>query len=628
MTEGKKRQAKVTTNRLGLPLSIPFFILFYLYFLFEIDPRLIYHGAGLIDNFPTFFKGWDFLEKFLAYPGGLLTYASAFLAQFFYYAWTGAAVVTAQVWAMCLCIDAILSNLGLARWRNIRFVPALLLLAVYSQYAFHFALTMGFLVALVATCLYLRCRPKSSIAATTLFLVISIALYILAGGTFLLFALMCGSIETLFRRSRWVGPIQWASGAALPYILGVFVYGQWIHDAYFELLPLSWKVTDYEASKLMLKAIYGLFLFLPAVLLILGSWRLLWQQITAARQKEPREESDPGTLTRILDSLGSRRLGLNIATLIVAAASVGVLAFYRDTKLRTLYQVDYYLHQRMWPEVIELGRKSPYHYLTCHAVNRALYQTQRLGDELFAFPQHPSALLLTGPKALWQKFETCMDLGLINEAENAMAVSLESLGPRPLLLERLAVVNIVKGNTGTARVFLQALAKVPFWGAIAQDYLSRLKTDPTLSQDSEIQRLRSVRLRTDYVRQADSFGLLLAENPQNRMAYEYSMARLLLSTANAGNPRNLALFAEMFEKLHARNMSRIPKCYEEALLLYRALNKLPLDVPGQPLAPETRDRLQVVLDAVKKHGKDKKALRADLADKVGDSYFYYFFVGG
>lgn len=623
MKETKRGELKTTTGRrFKLPLSIAFFVLFYGYFVFEIDLRLIYHGAGLIDNFPTFNKDWDFFRPFLGYPGGLVEYVSAFLAQSFYYSWLGAAVLTGQAWMMSLCTNLILASLQLPRWRALRFVPALLLLAVYSQYAFHFPETMGFLIALAAVCLYLKFRPKQPIAAIALFLAISIILYVAAGGAYLLFALLCGSVEVLFRRAAVVGLVQLAIGTALPYGLGVLLYGQWVHDAYFELLPLSWKITHYAASELMLGTMYALYAFLPGAVIVLGVWRLFWDRFV--RHRAPSFKR----LSKALDSIGTAHLGLNLQTLLVTASTVAVLLLARDTKLRMLYQVDYCSHQRMWPRVLELGRKSPYHYLTCHAVDRALYHTGKLGDEMFAFPQRPAALFLTDKQMLWQKAETCLDMGLINEAENALMVSLEALGPRPQLLERLARVNIVKGNVSVARTFLHALAKVPFWGSTANDYLSRLAADPTFSADPEIQRLRALRLRTDFVRQADSFSLLLSEDPTNRMAYEYNMARLLLETRGGANPKNLAIFAKTFETLHAQHVSSIPKHYEEALWLFRVLNKRPLEVPGQPIAQETKDRLVTVLKAVKEHGKNKAALRDALYDKVGDSYFYYFFVGG
>jgi hypothetical protein len=272
--------------------------------------------------------------------------------------------------------------------------------------------------------------------------------------------------------------------------------------------------------------------------------------------------------------------------------------------------------------VIEAGRRVPYHYLVCHAVNRALYHTGRLGDDMFAFPQHPSALLLTGREALWQKFDTCIDLGLLNEAENALTISMELFGERPLLLRRLALVNMAKGNVGAARVLLGALGKVPFWADEAQASLSRLDNDPNLTSDEDVQRLRGVMLRTDFVHGGgDSLTLLLNENPGNHMAYEYYMAALLLS-------KNVEGFLKAFDALHSVNESKIPRHYQEALLLFRTLRGQPVDVPGQFLARTMKLQLHEFLQAISRYGKDKAAARKALRPSYGDTYFYYYFFGG
>ncbi len=63
--------------------SLIFFIGFFLYILLIVDLRLIYHGAGEIKNFPSFFKDWAFFREFVSHPGGLVEYTSAFLSQFF-----------------------------------------------------------------------------------------------------------------------------------------------------------------------------------------------------------------------------------------------------------------------------------------------------------------------------------------------------------------------------------------------------------------------------------------------------------------------------------------------------------------------------------------------------------------
>jgi hypothetical protein len=275
----------------------------------------------------------------------------------------------------------------------------------------------------------------------------------------------------------------------------------------------------------------------------------------------------------------------------------------------------------MWSKVLDIGRRSPHHYLVSHAIYRALYHTGQLGDSMFSYPPDPKALLLTAKEAFWQKVDTCIDLGLMNEAENALAISVELFGERPLLLQRLALINMVKGDIDTSRVFLGALAKVPFWSAQAQGYLARLHNDPNLSHDKEIQTLRAVRLKQDSVKATDTLTQLLAENPKNRMAYEYGMAWLLLT-------KNLATFAQTFNAYHHTNASMIPRHYEEAILLCKALKQGSVDLRGQSVSPESFNRLADFMKAVRPYGRDVAAAHAAVGAVFGDSYYYYFFLSG
>ncbi len=613
-------------RRIAVPLSAVFFIAFYLYVALEIEPHLLYHGAGLIDNFPVFYRGWDFFAGFATYPGGILEYVSAFLSQLFYHTWAGAAVITAQAWLICLCTDCAIKAVGLPRWRGLRFVGPLLLLALYSQYTFHLPVTMGVLAALVALCLYLKLAPKGPIGAGVWFLAFSVGLYALTGGPYLLFALLCGLAEVLYRARPRLGAIQLALGAAVPFVLGVVAFAQRPHDAYFQLLPLSWKISTLTSSELMREALWVLILFLPVALLALGIVQMLLRSVGARRsRKKVKPSPAPDSIRRIAEKLlGDRacsRFGPNLQTATLIAATAAVLLLYRNPKVKTLFETDYFSYHGQWSKVIEIGRENPYHYLVCHAVNRALYHEGRLGDEMFAFPQRPEALLLTRQEALWQKFDTCVDMGLVNQAENALMICLETYGQRPLLLHRLARVNKIKGNVGTARVFLGALAKAPFWGRTARDELARLDADPELSQDAAIQHWRSIMLRQDFVRDADALMLLLTENPSNRMAYEYGMAGLLLS-------KRLDPFAQNVDMLRPAAAAKDPRHHVEAVLLNRTLKRQPIDVPGQTIPREAKIRLHEFFQALQRHGKDKAEATEALRGPFGDTYYYYYFLGG
>jgi len=110
-----KLQARQQIGRGWQIRSLLFFVLFYLYLWLEVDTRLIYHGAGVITNFPSFYRGWAFFQTFTSYPGGPVEYLSALLSQLFYYSWLGALVVTIQAWLICLCIGYLLRIAGSPR---------------------------------------------------------------------------------------------------------------------------------------------------------------------------------------------------------------------------------------------------------------------------------------------------------------------------------------------------------------------------------------------------------------------------------------------------------------------------------------------------------------------------------
>ena len=623
---GTTDQTRKTAPRrkVGLPLSAVFFVAFYLVVALEIEPHLLYHGAGLIDNFPVFYRGWDFFAGFTTYPGGILEYLSAFLSQLFYHSWAGAAVITTQAWLICLCTGCAIGAVGLPRWRGLRFVGPLLLLALYSQYTFHLPVTMGALAALAALCLYLKLAPKGQTGAGVWFLAFSVGLYALAGGPYLLFALLCGLVEILFRGRPRLGAIQLALGTAVPFGLGVVAFGQRPHDAYFQLLPLSWKITSYASSELMRKAVWALLLSLPSILLVggIGSASLNWRRRHSKKTKPSGRQGWLGkTTTKLLGDPARSRFGPNLGTAALIVATAATLLFYRDPKVKTLFETDYFSCHGQWSKVIEIGRRNPYHYLVCHAVNRALYREGRLGDEMFAFPQRPEALRLTRQEALWQKSDMCVDMGLVNEAENALMICIETHGERPLLLHRLARVNEIKGNISTARVLLGALAKVPFWSGAARAELARLDADPELSQDAAIQHWRSIMLRQDFVRDADTLTLLLTENPANRMAYEYGMAGLLLT-------KSLDQFARNIETFRPAVVAQDPRHHLEALLLHRTLKRQPIDVPGRTIPREAKIRLHEFFQALQQHGKDKAEAAEALRGPFGDTYYYYYFLGG
>ena len=61
-------------------------------------------------------------------------------------------------------------------------------------------------------------------------------------------------------------------------MLGVLAYGIRAQDAYYRLSPLSWELLSHNTFRIMLQAVYALYLFPPALVVAVGIWRLVVQE--------------------------------------------------------------------------------------------------------------------------------------------------------------------------------------------------------------------------------------------------------------------------------------------------------------------------------------------------------------
>ena len=613
--------------------SFLFFILFYLYLWLYVDLRLIYHGAGVITNFPVFYKGWPFFLLFLSYPGGPLEYLSAFLSQLFYYSWAGALVITVQAWLISLCIGYMLKATNSSRIHWIRFLLPTLLLVLYIQYTYHFVTTLAFLTALLTACIYLKATLSRAeiFSCVSAFLTLSVILYYLSGGAFLLFAVICAIYELIFR-FRWkMSLFYFLSAAAIPYVLGLLIFRLSIIDAFSNLLPFSWKILKYNARKRAITIVYVLYLLPPLILLINGLWQMLRKRLHFAKKRTGRKSGKKhrnkiSNLPALIFSWYGRSPKLKYVTelLLLLTIAGSIVFFSRNENLRTRFKVDYYAYHKMWPELLTSAQHNPENPFIAHAVNRALYHVGRLGYDMFSWPQHPDYLFLSDKKykwMYWQIFDVFLDIGVVNMAENALTECLEGLGSRPMILQRLALINMVKGNLGSAKIYLGALSKTLFHAEWANNYLDRLETDPDLYGDKYIQHLRSLCLDKDHpthsLPREEALSWLLEKNSRNRMAFEYLMTWYLLN-------KHLGKFVQKIELVRDLGYTDIPAHYEEAALIYVYGTKKPIALSDYEPNPQIRQQIEEFSRILSGYGGDKIAAAKELSIKFRSTYFFYY----
>jgi hypothetical protein len=248
----------------------------------------------------------------------------------------------------------------------------------------------------------------------------------------------------------------------------------------------------------------------------------------------------------------------------------------------------------------------------------------RLPYDMFAFPQRLTGFLLQTEKT----FETDIlyELGHINRAEDASLAELVRAYYCPSALKRLALINIVKKQPDAAKTFLNALKKDSIYMNWAYDYLERLEKDPLLNDNTEIQYVCSVMLTDDKLRRktapTDDFYLdLLNRNRQNKMAFEYLMARYMLS-GQLGN------FIKNINRLDDFDYPQIPRHYAETALLYTALTGRVVDLKNRRIADRTIQRFADFMGRTARYNKNNVPLQQQMAltyNNFGDTYYYYYY---
>jgi len=585
-------------------LSLLFFILYYAYLWKVVDLRLIYQVGGIISSFPVFFREWSFFQGYLCYAGGPVDYVSAFLSQFFCIGWAGALVATLQAWLLWLCAGSIMRTV--VGWRPLwicALVPVCLL-ALYTLCSFPFAIAMMLLAAFGFVCLYMRTVMKNEILSILFFIVLAIVVYVVAGKACLLFAVLCAMYEFIVRR-RWLnGLMCLAAAPVISYIGNILIFDMSIVESFSRFRPFP-----IDIGHGMLIMIYIFYLFLPVSITVL--WLLGLVGISPSGRFS---FMAAGTVPKVIGLLLPFMIGIAVAGMLY------------DSRFKAMLEIDYYGGQKMWPEVLRAANRNPGQKLANKTVNRALYHTGRLTEDMFCYSQNVEALFMsqrTDATAFWELYDTLIDLGQINMAEYALLTCVETYGERPILLKRLALVNMVKGNIDAAKVFLGALGKTMFDADWAGDCLKKIERDPNLSADKEVQYLRSVMVEKDRILTIEPNMLqdLLDKNRHNRMAYEYLMGYYLLKGQFDDFVRNLG-------RLDDFGYTRIPRVFEEAILFYNNTKQTQIDLHGREISTKSRERFAGFLEVLfGRHKGNKNEAYDELANNYGDSYFFYCVYG-
>lgn len=605
--------------------SVAFFALFYLFVWLWIDPKLLYYAStqlpyGLRRGFLRLpYVIWTFSDCPLR-PGEPIDYLALCFSQYYRYSWLGALLITATAWLLSFSSKCVITAIGGDRFGILHFVPPIIVGALFCRryfYVYYISDSLGLSVALLMSYFYMRMPLKNMKLRIFSFLVLLTSVYVVASLSYTVFILLCCIFESSVRRNSAGAICIVILGVITPYLMSYIYNSLTIKDAYyytFWFAPLL-----YDEVSLYLQ--YGLYLCMPFVALVC----ILARALTTETTDEP-------------TGSGNNRFAQAIGTLILLVVSLGTLALSSDLTRRRVLKIMYYARQEMWSELLDqaqaFGNDPEFYYgsFLCCDINRALYHTGQLADEMFSYPQQYSGLLPDNSSGVSKghllirlaqsRSDLLYELGHINHAEDQCYEVLTKFRNCPWILQKLALINIVKQQPDAARVYLAKLLKNPYcdYRNWAQNYLEKLKKDPLLLEDAEIQHQRNLIVPNDTIIVKNLVPKLLEDDIPNQMAYEYFAAQCLTSG-------DLRKFIVLFKHLHKFNFPEIPRHYQEAILLYSLMTKKNVDLQFHKLDPQIHQRFQKFMRILNDNiiydtSPDMSALQGEFGDTF---YFYYFF---
>jgi hypothetical protein len=596
--------------------AVAFFAAFAIYAWAGIDTRLIYHWQG-----PVFTTIPGFPGEFLKYPGGPADYLQALIAQTYAWQFWGAIVLTAQVAAVTAFTQAYFTTLAGRKLSGaagtLCFIPAALLLYHLNLYYDRTPIMLSLLLGLALAILFVHLSRRwgSQWALVGASVAMLVAAYYLAGMAIVFFAPAAAMAYFAGRRRPWLGIVPLLVAAGLPVAVETL-----------RLLYLPASARDWFLDSDVRRSIvcWGLYLFYAV-----SAAAILWRRpLPAARQRRMPEL-------------------VAAAALLLSLAAVAVASYRLNSRDRRLTALDYDSYHENWAAVIDAARRLPtsdFNSLTRYQVNLALHETNRLGDDMFRFPQTGPMLLELRTDAFLPYMiriaDMCLRLGRVNEAERfgGGAMVLQQHDPR--ICRLMANVNLVKGQTAAARKFLTVLTYDVGAGNWARERLGELQRDPQLAGDGRIQLLRRRMLRIDDVLpvwqrpdkpNVDMERLLrdqLEQDPGNRMAFEFLMGDYLLARDMVGVHALMPRIAGMTGPAYVEpgGKRRTPRHYQEAMALYASLTGHPVEMEGIEIEAGTVARMDAFKRTVTQVFTREAAMQAAWND-FRDTYFFYFAFG-
>ena len=591
-------------------LSLIFFVSFLvltLYYHFVFQTQLYYHFHQ-----PIFLFNHTFIHEFLSYPGGVLELATQFLFQFYYYNFVGAlitALLIIGIWVMLYRIVEKLRSSEISLLLS--FLPVILLLFLQNHYNFPLVITFKYLCAVAFFYLYLKAGERAKV----ILIISSVLFYYFVGGWIYLFWVVLGLLYELFYGES---PSRYYFSGMLvgfyllcPLILSRSLFFIGITEAYLYIVPSSAFFQPF-----MFRLSLFLYLFFCALPILLPVIFIFDRYIIGKPAN-----AIPGRSRGIVGPISM--VGQSILILITGYL---VLRYSFDENEQRQIRIDYLTYQGRWSEVIEQAQSiKGYERLTNFNINRALYHTGQLLDNLFAIRQVLGTDGLFINKVIASQIalpasELYLELGHIKAAEALAFEAQTKFRYDPRILKQLCLTSLINEKYAAAQKFTALLSASLIHRSWAKHYQAYIDDPYLCLTDDFMQFKRAQQPQTDFFINDEhpDYDLvqLLKEDPDNRMAFEYLIAYNLLECKLKNVYKHL-------DKYKNFNYPHTPRHIQETLILLELRDPKGIDLRQYNISSETIERFSKFNTILMENISDRKQAQSLLASEFGNTLWYY-----
>jgi hypothetical protein len=538
----------------------------------------------------------DYLHKAMLKPGGLIEYAARFLSQFYHSKVIGSLILSAVITLPGLILHAVNKRLitGISSSLLLLLIPSFALLIMQANYFHLMEFNLGFVLILGY---YLFSISSDKRIRQVIVVVLFPFVYFISGAYALIFMIMY-IIHNVFQSKNKHGYIY---SLILPAV------------AAFSFLVL-WK-------SILLQPV-ELFILNPLPLLKESLYRATFIALGVYIISYP-------AITRIAIKVTGSRINKPLYTLlsIITVFGFTILILFKTYNPQTsrVVKLQRLIFDEKWKDAATEQEKKPARNLIGeYFYNIALSETDQLCDRLFSGSQDfgTNALVLPwGDEHLNRGAYFYYSIGLMNEAHRWAYEEMVVYGQRPQNIEMLAKTSLINGKYSMAEKYINILKRTIYYRKEAEGLEKLVENPELIKSDPELGPKLNLLPREDFFIQFNepqtNLPIILASQPDNRKAFEYYMAGLLLT-------KNVETIVENIGKMKAAGFTRIPRHIEEAALIYYNSTKVMPDLGGLIINPETKLRFDHYFTSYVEARKKPSTLKDKMQKQFGDTFWYYF----